>query len=103
MCIRDREGAANAMALAIEEAGITPDQIDYINAHGTGTPYNDLFETIAVKKVFGEDTKVPISSTKSMTGHLLGAAGGIETVLCAEAIRDGLDVYKRQYRFRWRR
>ena len=77
------------MALAIEEAGITPDQIDYINAHGTGTPYNDLFETIAVKKVFGEDTKVPISSTKSMTGHLLGAAGGIETVLCAEAIRDG--------------
>ena len=77
------------MALAIEEAGISPDQIDYINAHGTGTPYNDLFETIAVKKVFGEDTKVPISSTKSMTGHLLGAAGGIETVLCAEAIRDG--------------
>ena len=85
----DGEGAANAMALAIEEAGITPDQIDYINAHGTGTPYNDLFETIAVKKVFGEDTKVPISSTKSMTGHLLGAAGGIETVLCVEAIRDG--------------
>lgn len=85
----DGEGAANAMALAIDEAGITPDEIDYINAHGTGTPYNDLFETNAIKAVFGEDTKVPVSSTKSMTGHLLGAAGGIETVLCVEAINDG--------------
>lgn len=85
----DGEGAANAMVLAIEEAGITPDQIDYINAHGTGTPYNDLFETNAIKKVFGDETKVPISSTKSMTGHLLGAAGGIETVFCVEAINDG--------------
>ena len=85
----DGEGAANAMELAIEEAGITPEQIDYINAHGTGTPYNDLFETNAIKKVFGENTKVPISSTKSMTGHLLGAAGGIETIFCAEAVREG--------------
>ncbi|MCI9596970.1 MAG: beta-ketoacyl-ACP synthase II [Firmicutes bacterium] len=84
----DGEGAAKAMELAIEEAGITPDQIDYINAHGTGTPYNDLFETNAIKKVFGDDTKVPVSSTKSMTGHLLGAAGGIETVFCVKAIND---------------
>ena len=57
--------------MAIDDAGITPDDIDYINAHGTGTPYNDAFETIAIKKVFGDDTKVPVSSTKSMTGHLL--------------------------------
>lgn len=85
----DGEGAANAMALAIQEAGITPDQVDYINAHGTGTPYNDLFETNAIKKIFGNDTNVPVSSTKSMTGHLLGAAGGIETVFCVEAINDG--------------
>lgn len=84
----DGEGAAKAMALAIEEAGITPDQIDYINAHGTGTPYNDLFETNAIKAVFGDDAKVPVSSTKSMTGHLLGAAGGIESVFCTEAIND---------------
>lgn len=84
----DGEGAAKAMKLALEEAGITPDKIDYINAHGTGTPYNDAFETKAVKEVFGADTKVPMSSTKSMTGHLLGAAGGIESVFCVEAIQD---------------
>lgn len=84
----DGEGAAKAMELAMEEAGISPDKIDYINAHGTGTPYNDLFETNAIKKVFGDDTKVPVSSTKSMTGHLLGAAGGIETVFCVKAIND---------------
>ncbi len=82
------EGAAKAMEFAIESAGITPDQISYINAHGTGTPYNDLFETRAVKKVFGEDTKVPMSSTKSMTGHLLGAAGSIEAVICVKALTD---------------
>ncbi len=84
----DGEGAAKAMSLAISEAGIVPDDIDYINAHGTGTPYNDLFETNAIKAVFGDDTKVSVSSTKSMTGHLLGAAGGIETVFCVEAIND---------------
>lgn len=84
----DGEGAAKAMSLAISEAGIVPDDIDYINAHGTGTPYNDLFETNAIKAVFGDETKVPVSSTKSMTGHLLGAAGGIETVFCVEAIND---------------
>jgi len=83
------EGAAKAMGLAIQEAGITPDEIDYINAHGTSTPYNDLFETRAVQAVFGEHTKVPVSSTKSMTGHMLGAAGAVEAVFCVEAIGSG--------------
>ena len=83
------EGAAKAIRMAIKEAGITPDDIDYINAHGTGTPYNDAFETIAIKKVFGDDTKVPVSSTKSMTGHLLGAAGGLEAVICAKVLTEG--------------
>ncbi|MBQ9708146.1 MAG: beta-ketoacyl-[Firmicutes bacterium] len=83
------EGAARCMNLALEEAGIAPEEISYINAHGTSTPYNDKFETAAVKKVFGEDTKVPMSSTKSMTGHLLGGAGGLEAVICAKAIEDG--------------
>ena len=82
------EGAAMAMSLAIDEAGIKPEQIDYINAHGTGTPYNDLFETRAIKKVFGDNTKVPISSTKSMVGHLLGGAGAVEAIVCAKAIND---------------
>ena len=82
------EGAACCMRLALEDAGITPDSIDYINAHGTGTPYNDAFETIAVKKVFGDDTKVPMSSTKSMTGHLLGGAGGLEAVICIKAMNE---------------
>lgn len=82
-------GASKAMKLAIEEAGIQPEQVDYINAHGTSTPYNDLFETNAIKSVFGEDTKVPVSSTKSMTGHLLGAAGSMEAIFCVEAINDG--------------
>ncbi|MGI6204421.1 MAG: beta-ketoacyl-ACP synthase II [Anaerovoracaceae bacterium] len=83
------EGAASCMRLALEEAGIDAKEIDYINAHGTGTPYNDEFETKAIKMVFGEDTKVPVSSTKSMTGHLLGAAGAIEAIFCIQAIRDG--------------
>lgn len=83
------EGAGKAMQLAIDEAGIKPADIDYINAHGTSTPYNDLFETNAVKAVFGEDTKVPMSSTKSMTGHLLGAAGSMEAAFCVEALNDG--------------
>lgn len=83
------EGAAEAMKMAIRDAGLNPEDVDYINAHGTGTPYNDLFETRAVKTVFGSDTKVPISSTKSMTGHLLGAAGAIEAIVCLKAINDG--------------
>lgn len=85
----DGEGAAKAMRMALSDAGIDDGNIDYINAHGTGTPYNDAFETIAVKKVFGDDTRIPISSTKSMTGHLLGAAGGIEAVICTKAIEEG--------------
>lgn len=85
------EGAAAAMQMALDEAGIAPAQVDYINAHGTGTPYNDLFETLAIKTVFGADAyNVPISSTKSMTGHLLGAAGAIEAVVCVKAINDGV-------------
>lgn len=84
----DGEGAARAMRAALEEAGITPEQVGYINAHGTSTEYNDKFETLAIKTVFGEDTKVAISSTKSMTGHLLGAAGAIEAIATAKALED---------------
>lgn len=83
------EGAARCMQLALEEAGISAGEISYINAHGTSTPYNDKFETAAVKKVFGENTKVPMSSTKSMTGHLLGGAGGLEAVICTKAMVEG--------------
>ena len=75
---------------AIEEAGIKPEEVSYINAHGTSTPLNDKFETAAIKKAFGEAAyKVPISSTKSMTGHLLGAAGAIEAIICAKALQEG--------------
>lgn len=84
-------GASKAMQQAIDDAGIAPEQISYINAHGTGTPYNDLFETRAVKKVFGKSAyDVPISSTKSMTGHLLGAAGSVEAIACIKAMQDGI-------------
>lgn len=83
----DGEGAARVMKLAIDEAGISPADIQYINAHGTSTPYNDRVETLAIKTVFGEGAKkVAVSSTKSMTGHLLGAAGGIETGITALTI-----------------
>lgn len=83
------EGAARSMQMAINDAGIEPEKIDYINAHGTSTYYNDLYETMAIKSVFGENAKnVSISSTKSMTGHLLGASGAIEAIVCALAIKN---------------
>lgn len=84
------EGAARAMRNAIKDANILPEDIDYINAHGTSTPFNDKFETMAIKSVFGEYAyKLSVSSTKSMTGHLLGAAGGIEAIACSLAIDEG--------------
>ena len=87
----DGQGAARAMQLALEHARISPDQVDYINAHATSTDIGDVCETRAIKQVFGDYAyKVPISSTKSMTGHLLGGAGGVEMAACALAIRDGV-------------
>jgi len=84
-------GAALAMSRALKSAGVSPEDIDYICAHGTGTPLNDVSETMSIKKVFGEHAyKVPISSPKSMVGHLLGAAGAISTIACVLAIRDGI-------------
>ena len=83
-------GASRSMEDAIKEANIDKNQVSYINAHGTSTPYNDKFETIAIKNVFGEQAyKIPISSTKSMTGHLLGAAGAIESIVCIKALQEG--------------
>jgi 3-oxoacyl-[acyl-carrier-protein] synthase II len=85
----DGEGAARAMLLAINEAGIKPEEVDYINAHGTSTHHNDLFETLSIKKAFGDYAyKVNISSTKSMTGHLLGAAGAVEFITCVKSVMD---------------
>jgi 3-oxoacyl-[acyl-carrier-protein] synthase II len=81
------EGAARAIAAALRDAGLEPREVSYINAHGTSTPYNDKFETLAIKRVFGAHaSRVPVSSTKSMTSHLLGAAGGVELIACALAI-----------------
>ena len=86
----DGSGAAKAMELAMEEADIAPSEVQYINAHGTGTHHNDLFETKAIKKAFGEDAKnLVINSTKSMIGHLLGAAGAVESIVSVKAIEEG--------------
>ncbi len=85
------EGAARCMQVALDDAGITHENVDYINAHGTSTPLNDLYETMAIKLAFKDKAHlVPISSTKSMTGHLLGGAGGIETVFTALTIHEGI-------------
>ncbi|MEK3887407.1 beta-ketoacyl-ACP synthase II [Bacillus sp. FSL K6-3431] len=85
------EGGARAMKIAIEDGGLTPEDIDYINAHGTSTPYNDKYETMAIKEVFGSHAyKLAVSSTKSMTGHLLGAAGGVEAIFSVLSIKEGI-------------
>jgi 3-oxoacyl-[acyl-carrier-protein] synthase II len=87
----DGEGAANAMNWALEDAGVEPAEVDYINAHGTSTKLNDLSETLAIKRVFGEDAyRVPISATKSMIGHSFGAAGAVESVAAVQSIQTGM-------------
>ncbi len=87
----EAEGAARAIRWAIEDAGIRPEEVDYINAHGTSTPLNDTMETLAIKKVFGEHAyQVPISSTKSMIGHLFGGAGAVAAIVCALTIEHGI-------------
>lgn len=85
------EGGAKAMQMALNKAGVSPDEVDYINAHGTSTPLNDRSETMAIKTVFGEHAfGLPISSTKSMMGHLIGAAGAIEAIICGLVIQHGV-------------
>jgi 3-oxoacyl-[acyl-carrier-protein] synthase II len=87
----EAEGAARAIRWALDNAGVSPQDVDYINAHGTSTPLNDAMETLAIKKVFGEHAyRVPLSSTKSMIGHLFGGAGAVETIVCALTIKNGV-------------
>ena len=85
----DGSGAAKAMELALEEAGVKKEELMYINAHGTGTHHNDLFETRAIKKAFGEAAyQLNVNSTKSMTGHMLGAAGAVEFIVCVKTVQE---------------
>jgi len=87
----DGEGAVRAMQWALEDAGVTPDQVDYINAHGTSTKLNDVTETLAIKRAFGELAyRIPISATKSMVGHSFGAAGALESAACIQSLRTGI-------------
>ncbi len=86
----DGEGAARAMTLAMKEGGLEPADVAYVNAHGTGTHHNDLYETRAIKKAFGQDAyQLNVNSTKSMTGHMLGAAGAVEFIVCVKTIQEG--------------
>ena len=88
---QDGEGGAKAMQMALRKAGMTPADVDYINAHGTSTAMNDKCETMAIKSVFGEQAyRIPVSSTKSMMGHLIGAAGAIEAIVSVLAIQNGI-------------
>ena len=86
----DGEGGARAMQRALDDAKIPANEVDYINAHGTSTHLNDLTETLAIKKVFGNNTDVMVSSTKGNTGHLLGAAGAVEAIICTKAMEEGI-------------
>lgn len=96
----DGAGAARCMKVALDDAGINPEDVSYINAHGTSTKLNDKYETMAIKSTFGDYAyKVPISSTKSMTGHLLGAAGAIEAIACVYALREGVIPPTTNYEF----
>ncbi len=86
----DGAGGAQAIRLALANAGANPDEVGYINAHGTGTELNDLSETYAIKAAFGDLAyRIPVSSTKSMTGHMMGATGALEAIFCVQAIREG--------------
>jgi 3-oxoacyl-[acyl-carrier-protein] synthase II len=96
----DGHGASLAMRWALKDAGLNPEQVTYINAHGTSTKLNDKIESMAIKKAFGSHAKkVMVSSTKSMTGHLLGAAGGVEFVICALSIKDDVVAPTINYEF----